>query len=126
MIATSESLQSEWVGREVEKFGALGRPIIPINIQGALNEAPLEGTRFEVLKRKDIVWIDESTEIFCTGHPTDEVLRNLRRLFVWRRAKRYVQTLIAAVVVMREVICVCRLPPLSGRRERASSPSCPL
>jgi WD40 repeat protein len=99
LIATSESLQSEWVGREVEKFGALGRPIIPINIQGALNEKPLEGTRFEVLKRKDVIWIDESLEISPTGHPTDEVLGNLRRLFVWRRAKRSVQTLVAAVIV---------------------------
>jgi WD40 repeat protein len=99
LIATSESLQSEWVGREVEKFGAFGRPIIPINIQRALNDVPLEGTRFEVLKRKDVVWIDESLEISPTGHPTDEVLGNLRHLFVWRRAKRNVQTLVAAVIV---------------------------
>src|SRR5437667_265488 len=54
LVATTKAFESEWVGREIEKFGRYRRPIIPINIQRALNDAVLEGTRFEVLKRKDV------------------------------------------------------------------------
>jgi hypothetical protein len=97
-IATREALQSDWVGREIERFGTFGRPLIPINIGRALNEVPLEGTRFEVLKRKDVIWVDEAVYVLPSGHPTDQVLDNLRRLFVWRRAKRNIQAILGAVI----------------------------
>lgn len=99
LIATSDVLSSEWVPAEVERFGRSGRPIIPLSLQGALTTQNMEGTPFAVLRRTDVIWIDEDPEITPKDFPSDKVVGNIQRLFVWRRARRNIQVAVAAIIL---------------------------
>lgn len=86
-------LQPGWVKTEVESFRALhpGRPIIPISIDGALNNPDIRTQIAPWLNVSDIIWLDDSLEAVAHGMANRAVVdrlalapRNLRAGQWWR------------------------------------------
>lgn len=83
-----------WVPKEVATFAETERPVIPINIRGALTEP-----RWEALKNKDgdeIIWVDDADG----GSPSPAVFEEVRRLFRFNRRNVWVRAAITAVGVV--------------------------
>lgn len=71
--------EPRWVKEEVLQFRAKHpeRPIIPINIGGALLDPELNADTQDWLQFRDKIWIDESAEAGQTGQVSAEVLQRL-------------------------------------------------
>jgi len=68
-----------WVKTEVETFRQLhpGRPVIPINIDSALQAAARESADLEWLSYAGRIWIDETADASAAGAASDEVVQRL-------------------------------------------------
>src|SRR5438874_705435 len=80
VIANRGTLQDpRWVRKEVEEFHAFRswRPVIPINVGGALQDPRLAATTQAWLGYQDKIWLDESDDANATGIASDDVVTRL-------------------------------------------------
>jgi WD40 repeat protein len=71
--------EPRWVRTEVESFRSLKpeRPIIPINIGGALHDPELRAATAQWLPVQDTIWLDEAEEAAETGIASAAVVERL-------------------------------------------------
>jgi WD40 repeat protein len=80
VIANRGTLQEpRWVRKEVEEYrkNHPDRPVITINVGGALQDATLAESAQEWLDYRDKIWLDESAEAIVTGIASDQVVNRL-------------------------------------------------
>ena len=80
VIANRGTLQEpRWVRQEVEQFRSrhADRPIIPISIGGALQDATLAEQTRQWLKFDDKIWLDDSEDAVAQGIASDELVTRL-------------------------------------------------
>ncbi len=80
VIANRGTLQDpRWVRKEVEEFRAhrSHRPVIPINVGGALQDPRLTATTQDWLGYQDKIWLDEFEDASVTGIASDDVVTRL-------------------------------------------------
>ena len=109
VIANRETLEEpRWIRTEVEEFRKThpGRPIVPINVGGALQDGELSSKVQEWLAHTGNIWIDESTEAVSAGRASDDVVNRLatapnskKANQQWRWTTRTVFALLAALAV---------------------------
>ena len=109
VIANRETLEEpRWIRTEVEEFRKTrpGRPIVPINVGGALQDGELSSRVQEWLPHTNNIWTDESTEAVLTGLASDDVVKRLATAPIsrkanqrWRWTTRTVFTLLAALAI---------------------------
>ncbi|MFN0085813.1 MAG: TIR domain-containing protein [Blastocatellia bacterium] len=89
LVGSPQALQSEPVLHEVRVFTATGRKVIPIEFDGTLEEARLQGTPLAKFITPEILRIKEPQKALKEG-PADTTLTELQKAFVNRRqsAKR--------------------------------------
>jgi WD40 repeat protein len=107
IIANRATLESpRWVRVEVEEFRKRnpGRPVIPISIDGALEDVGIADSANEWLQYRDKIWIDESAAAAESASVSDEVLARLatapsstRASLRWRRVVRLVMASLVAL-----------------------------
>ena len=79
VIANRGTLKEpRWMRTEVEEFRSrhADRPIIPISVAGALQDATL-AEQAQWLECKDKIWLDESDDAVTQGIASDEVVTRL-------------------------------------------------
>ncbi len=109
VIANRGTLQEpRWVRKEVEEFRQHhpDRPVIPINVDGALQEPALAESAQEWLDFQDKIWLDESAAAVAAGIASHEVVERLataptraRSNVKWRWVVRSVIALLAALAL---------------------------
>lgn len=80
VVANRGTLEDpRWIRTEVEEFRKRhpGRPIVPISVGGALQDAELSACVQPWLAHGDKIWIDESAESVATGIASDAVVERL-------------------------------------------------
>ena len=94
--------------KEVNEFKSRhpDRPIVPINVGGALKDATLaEQTRSWLVYDKKI-WLDESDEAVANGIATDELVKRLALTPAGRRSNVKWRWVVRAVVAVLAVLAV--------------------
>ena len=111
VIANRGTLEEpRWVRQEVEQFRSRhpDRPIIPINVAGAVQDATLaEQTQW--LQCKDKIWLDESDDAVAQGIASDELVKRLALAPAGRNSNtkwRWVVRAVVAVLVMLTVAAI--------------------
>ena len=102
VIANRATLEDpRWVRREVEEFRANRgrRPIIIINVGGALQDARLAQATQAWLDHQDRIWIDESEEALLRGIVSESVVARLVTTPRHARANTRWRALIVAVAL---------------------------
>ena len=109
VIANRGTLQSpRWVRNEVEEFRKFysDRPVIPINIGGALQDSALGESAQGWLSYQGKIWLDESEEAVATGIASERVVERLatapaqaRSNVRWRWVVRGAILLLAALAI---------------------------
>jgi hypothetical protein len=84
LIGTESALNRDYVQLEFQEFAKTGRPIIPVNVGGALARR-LESQPWKVIKERDLVWIDETAEALEHELPSPEVYEGVQNLFKFTR-----------------------------------------
>jgi TIR domain len=80
VVANRDTLQApRWIRQEVETFRRRhpDRPIIPISIGGALQDAILADQTRQWLAFDDKIWLDESNHAVAQGIASDEMVARL-------------------------------------------------
>lgn len=86
LIGTERALEREYVQLEFAEFSKTTRPIIPINVASALASPKRLSTQpWNVIKDRDLVWIDETEEAVKTGLPSPAVYEGVQNLFQFTR-----------------------------------------
>src|SRR5260370_31626614 len=88
LLATERALTRPYVVLEFEKFAATGRRIIPINIADALtrdNQAALAASPWNIIKSRNLIWIDEPKEAFEKKIPSPAIADGIDKLFKYTR-----------------------------------------
>lgn len=109
VIANRGTLQEpRWVRKEVEEYRQLhpDRPVIPINVGGALQDPALNESAEEWLDYRGKVWIDESEEAVETGIASERVVERLATAPRRSRANVRWRWLTGAVVALLSVLLV--------------------
>lgn len=96
VVASPDLDQSPWVPQEIEIFDSTGRDIIPINVQSGLLKAFQGDARFELLRTRDALWIDEREEIGPGSEPSSHVIGKLQKSFHYQKANRRLRLMIGA------------------------------
>jgi len=84
LIGTERALTRDYVQLEFQEFVKTGRPIIPLNVEGALT-ARLTSPPWNVIRERDLVWIDETGEAVAHRLPSPEVYEGVQNLFQFTR-----------------------------------------
>lgn len=80
VIANRGTLQEpRWVRTEVEEFRrhCSDRPVIPISVDGALQDALLADQTQQWLPFQETIWLDESKDAVAQGIASEELVRRL-------------------------------------------------
>ncbi|HYP69203.1 MAG TPA: toll/interleukin-1 receptor domain-containing protein, partial [Thiobacillaceae bacterium] len=80
VVANRGTLQEpRWVRKEVQEFRERcpNRPVIPINIDGALQDPELAESAQEWLGYEGKIWVDETEEAAATGIASEQVVQRL-------------------------------------------------
>jgi hypothetical protein len=80
VVGTEGALKSRYVELEVDEFARTGRAIIPIDFEGTLVDAP-----WEVVKERDLVWVDETKDALAKNIPSPPVADAVDKLFKYTR-----------------------------------------
>src|SRR6266850_665401 len=80
VVGTEGALKSRYVELEVGEFTRTGRAIIPIDFEGSLADAP-----WQVLKERDLVWVDETKDALAKNAPSPPVADAIDKLFKYTR-----------------------------------------
>ena len=95
VIVTEGALKSKYVELEVGEFTATGRAIIPVDFEGTLANAP-----WGVIKERDLVWVDETTDALTKNIPSPAVADSLDKLFKYTRRNVRVRGQVIATAVL--------------------------
>jgi WD40 repeat protein len=109
VIANRDTLQEpRWVRKEVEEYRQRhpDRPVIPINVGGALQDPALNESAEEWLAYQGKVWIDESEEAVKTGIASERVVERLATTPRQSRANVRWRWVTGAVVALLSVLLV--------------------
>lgn len=109
VIANRGTLQEpRWVRKEVEEFRERhpSRPVIPINIGGALQEADVEKSAVEWLDYQGKVWIDESEKAADAGIASENVIERLATEPRHSRANKRWRWVITTTAVLLSLLTV--------------------
>ena len=111
VIANRGTLQEpRWVRQEVEQFRSRhpDRPIIPISVAGAVQDATLaEQTQW--LQCKDKIWLDESDDAVTQGIASDEVVTRLAMAPAGRNSNTKWRWVVRAIVAALAVLTVAAI-----------------
>jgi len=103
LLATERALTRPYVTSEFEKFIATKRTIVPINILGALtrnNEEALTQHPWNIIKSRNLVWIDETEDEFAKKNPSPPIADGIDKLFKYTRRNVRVRTEIIGTAVI--------------------------
>ena len=124
-------LEPRWVRKEVEEFRAHhpDRPVIPINIGGALQDASIVEGAQAWLGFQDKIWLDESMDTVTSGIASDALVERLataparvRSNVVWRWVVRGVgASLIGLAVAAGIAAWQANLNAEEANRQRVSA-----
>ncbi|HKG23444.1 MAG TPA: toll/interleukin-1 receptor domain-containing protein, partial [Blastocatellia bacterium] len=95
VIGTEGALKSRYVELEVGEFARTGRAIIPIDFEGTLAGAP-----WEVVKERDLVWVDETKEALGKNIPSPPVADAVDKLFKYTRRNVRVRGQVIATAML--------------------------
>ena len=112
VIANRGTLQEpRWVRQEVEQFRSRhpDRPIIPISIGGALQDATLAEETRQWLKFDDKIWLDESDDAVAQGIASDGLVTRLAMAPAGRSSNVKWRWVIRAVVAVLAVLTVAAI-----------------
>src|SRR5574337_117102 len=81
-------LEPRWVRTEVEEFRARhpSRPVIPINVGGALEDPALATTVQSWLGHQEKIWLDEAEQAVADGIASEPLVERLTLAPTWARA----------------------------------------
>ena len=111
VIANRGTLKEpRWMRTEVEEFRSrhADRPIIPISVAGALQDATL-AEQAQWLECKDKIWLDESDDAVTQGIASDEVVTRLAMAPAGRSSNVKWRWVVRAVVSVLLVLTVAAL-----------------
>jgi WD40 repeat protein len=107
VIANRRTLQEpRWVRREVEAFRSRhpDRPIIPISVGGALQDASLGEQARQWLAFDDKIWLDESQDAVAEGIASDEIVARLALVPTGRSSnvkwRWVVRSIVVALIIL--------------------------
>jgi len=109
LLATERALTRPYIVSEFEKFATTERRIIPINIGGALSandEAALTRAPWNIIKSRNLIWIDEDDVAFTKQVPSPQIADGIDKQFKYTRRNTRVRTEIigtAALVLLAAV-----------------------
>jgi hypothetical protein len=112
VVANRATMQEpRWVRTEVETFRSrrADRPIIPINVGGALQDPILAEQIQQWLQYHDKIWLDESVDAVTNGIASNELVERLALAPASRRSNvkwRWVVRAIAATLVALTVAAI--------------------
>ncbi len=112
VIANRGTLQEpRWVRQEVEQFRSRhpDRPIIPISIAGALQDATLAEETRQWFKFDDKIWLDDSEDAVAQGIAGDELVKRLALAPAGRSSNMKWRWVIRAVVAVLAVLTVAAI-----------------
>jgi WD40 repeat protein len=112
VIANRGTLQEpRWVRQEVEQFTSrhADRPIIPISIGGALQDATLAEQARQWLKFDDKIWLDDSEDAVAQGIVSDELVKRLALAPAGRSSNVKWRRVIRAIVAVLAVLTVAAI-----------------
>ena len=101
VIANRGTLEEpRWVRTEVEEFRSRhpDRPIIPISVDGALQDATLAEQTRQWLAFQDKIWLDESQDAVAQGIATEELVTRLAMAPTGRSSNAKWRWVVRAVV----------------------------
>lgn len=101
VVGTERATKSRYVELEVGEFAKTGRAIIPIDIEGTLSETP-----WQIIKERDIVWIDELKAALGKGVPSPGVADSIDKLFKYTRRNSRVRAQVLATILLFVVVVV--------------------
>lgn len=114
VIANRGTLEDpRWVRKEVEEFRRAhpDRPVIPINVAGALQDPMLSSQAQQWLAYQNKIWLDESADAAETGIASSALVERLvtaptrvRSNVIWRWLVRTVMTILVVLVVALVVL----------------------
>jgi len=113
IIANRATLEEpRWVRQEVEVFRGrhADRPIIPISVDGALQDATLAEQTQQWLEFGDKIWLDESHDAVANGIASNELVERLALAPAGRNSNtkwRWLVRGIAAVLMVLTVAAIC-------------------
>lgn len=93
--------EPRWVRTEVEEFRRRHprRPIVPINIGGALQDPTLVADADAWLRFRDRIWVEESEEAGAAGIASDDVVARLATAPTASRANSRWRVVVGSVIV---------------------------
>jgi hypothetical protein len=113
IIANRATLEEpRWVRQEVEVFRGrhADRPIIPISVDGALQDATLAEQTQQWLEFGNKIWLDESHDAVANGIASNELVERLALAPAGRNSNtkwRWLVRGIAAVLMVLTVAAIC-------------------
>jgi WD40 repeat protein len=99
IVGTERAVKSRYVELEVGEFAKTGRAIIPIDIEGTLSDAP-----WQIIKERDIVWIDEMKAALGKGVPSPNVADSIDKLFKYTRRNSRVRAQVLSTILLFVVV----------------------
>ncbi len=118
LLATGRALTRPYVIREFERFAGTGRTIIPINIGGALTrdvEAVLTEPPWDIIKKRQLVWIDETEDSFSKRVPSPAIADGIDKLFKYTRRNVRVRTEIISTSALALVAALVAVFIIKGQ-----------
>jgi WD40 repeat protein len=95
VVGTKRATQSRYVEMEISEFAETGRAIIPIDMAGTLATLP-----WSVIRDRDLVWIDETSEALERDIPSPNVADSIDKLFKYTRRNVRVRTQVLTTILL--------------------------
>src|SRR5271169_3078892 len=112
VIANRGTLEEpRWVRKEVQAFRGrhADRPIIPINIDGALQDKTLPEQAQDWLKFEDKIWLDESQDAVANGIASDELVERLVLAPAGRNSNTKWRWVVRAIIAVLTVLTLAAI-----------------
>ena len=112
VIANRGTLEEpRWVRQEVEAFRGrhADRPIIPISVDGALQDATLAEQTQQWLQFGDKIWLDESHDAVANGIASKELVERLALAPAGRSSNTKWRWVVRAIVAVLTVLTVAAI-----------------
>ncbi len=103
LLATGRAITRPYIIQEFKKFTQTERTIIPINIADTLtrnDEEILKELPWDIIKKRQLVWIDETEDAFNKKNPSPQVADGIDKLFRYTRRNVRVRTEIIGTALL--------------------------